>query len=119
MYFKEYEKTVEQIKTAVDLVKDYAYMNRCKNSLENYNRSEALNCLQDTIDEYTKEINEFGFLIDKVFTVRTDYANLDDQVVRIQLLYLNRHIPIYVLIREGKKELVKKIYSCFDKHFDN
>lgn len=110
MYRNEYEKIVEQVKTVVELARDCGNITRCENILRNFERGQALACLQDMIREYQSQINTWGLVIDgvRVFYGRP-LEQCTDMYIRDQLRYIARYIPVYVLLREGEKELAKQI----------
>lgn len=110
MYQKEYEKTIELMKTAIDCSKDYDNMKRCERNIREYYRPAAWQCLQDIIREYWTQIEFFGFLIDgKTIVENLDPFSRSDDQIRDDLIYLARHIPVYVLMRKGEETLAKKI----------
>ena len=116
MYRKDYEMMLEHMKTACDLINDYSNMQRCEQSIRCFNRIEAWQCLQDLIPAYWEQIEFFGSLFDGVKIYRNvDLALMNDELLRDQLAYICRHIPVYVLLRKGEEELAKKICEWIDK----
>ena len=110
MYQNEYEKALEYLKTAGDCVRDLGNLNRCDQNIHNFERSQAWQCLQDMICEYEVQIKLFGVLIDgKKIIHNLDPQSVSDDDVKDQLLYLQRHIPLYVLMRKGEETLAKKL----------
>ena len=115
MYQKDYERTLERVNSAVELTKDCGNISRCESNLRYYNRKQALVCLQDMIQEYTSQINEFGFLVDGMQVVEgVPLDQFTDEHIQTQLRYLIRRIPVYVLLREGQKELAKRLCQWLD-----
>ena len=115
MYQEEYEKALEQVKTAVVFVKDCSNITRCENALRNFERGQAMACLQDMIQEYGSQINTFGTWVDGVRVVYgVPLEQFTDLEIRIQLQYVSQHIPAYVLLREGEKELAKRVCRWLD-----
>ena len=115
MYRNEYEKALEQVKTAVEFAKDCSNITRCENTLRNFDRGQALICLQDMIREYESQINTFGLWIDGVRVVYgVPLEHFSDMHIQNQLQYIVNHIPVYVLLREGEKELAKRICQWLD-----
>lgn len=115
MYQDEYEKALEQVKTAVEFVKDCNNITRCENALRNFERGQAMAYLQDMIQEYGSQINTFGIWGDGVRVVNgVPLEQITDLEIRIQLQYVSRHIPAYVLLREGEKELAKRVCRWVD-----
>ena len=115
MYQSEYEKALEQVKTAVEFAKDCSNINRCENALRNFERGQAMACLQDTIREYGSQIDALGIWVDGVRVVNgVPLEQITDLEIRIQLQYVSRHIPAYVLLREGEKELAKRVCRWLD-----
>lgn len=115
MYRNEYEQTLEWLKTAADLAKDYENISRCEFNLQHYNRGQALACLQDMIREYAVQIDTFGFMVDGMQVIRgVPLEQFTDDHIRAQLQYLIRRIPAYVLLREGQQELAKRICRWLD-----
>ena len=115
MYRNEYEQTLEWLKTAADLAMDYENISRCEFNLQHYNRGPALACLQDMIREYAVQIDTFGFMVDGMQVIRgVPLDQFTDDHIRAQLQYLIRHIPAYVLLREGQQELAKRICRWLD-----
>mgnify|MGYP004673877079 FL=1 len=115
MYQSEYEKALEQVKTAVEFAKDCSNINRCENALCNFERGQAMACLQDMIREYGSQIDALGIWVDGVRVVNgVPLEQITDLEIRIQLQYVSRHIPTYVLLREGEKELAKRVCRWVD-----
>lgn len=115
MYRDEYEETLERLKKAAELAKDYANVSRCESNLRYYNREQALACLQDMIREYAAQIDTFGFMVDGMQVIRgVPLEQFTDTHIQAQLRYLIRHIPAYVLLREGQQELAKQICQWLD-----
>ena len=116
MYQNEYEKTLERMKTAADLAKDYSNINRCRDNLVNYSREHAMACLQDMIREYAVQINTFGLVFDGTRVIPDVLLDqFSDEYIRSKLEYLMRHIPVYVLLKEGQQEMAKRFFrwlSC-------
>ena len=72
--------------------------------------------MQDMIREYAPQINEFGFLVDGMQVVEgVSLEQFTDEHIQTQLRYLIRRIPVYVLLREGQKELAKRICRWLDR----
>lgn len=116
MYQNEYEKAVEQVKTAAEFTKDCRNISRCEANIHCFNREQALICLQDMIQEYKSQINTFGLWIDGVHVIYGVYwEQFDDKYIQDQLQYILRHIPVYVLLREGETELAKRICLWLDQ----
>ena len=115
MYQSEYEKALEHVKTAVEFVQDYNNIIRCENTLRNFERGQAMACLKDMIREYGSQIDTFGTWVDGVHVVYgVPLEQFTDQDIWIQLQYVSRHIPAYVLLREGEKELAKRVCQWLD-----
>lgn len=115
MYRYEYEKALERVKTAVEFTKDCNNISRCETNIRCFNRGQALACLQDMIQEYESQINTFGLWIDGVRVVHgVPLAQFSDMHIQNHLQYIANHIPIYVLLREGEKELAKRICQWLD-----
>lgn len=110
MHQDEYEKALEQIKTAMEFAEDCGNITRCENALRNFERGQALDCLQDMIQEYGSQIDAFGIWVDGVRVVNgVPLEQFTDLEIRIQPQYVSQHIPAYVLLREGEKELAKRV----------
>lgn len=115
MYQKDYERTLERVKSAIELAKDCSNISRCESNLLHYSRDEALVCLQDMIQEYDTQINDFGFLVDGMQVIQgVPLDQFTDDHIQAQLWYLIRRIPAYVLLREGEKKLAKRIFQWLD-----
>ena len=116
MYQSEYEKALEQVKTAVEFARDCNNITRCENTLRNFERGQAMACLQDMIWEYGSQIDAFGVRVDGVRVVNgVPLEQFTDLDIWIQLQYVSQHIPAYVLLREGEKELAKRVCRWVDK----
>jgi hypothetical protein len=116
MYRNEYEKALEQVKTAVEFARDCSNISRCEANLRYYNRGQALVCLQDMIREYAVQIDTVGFMVDGMQVIRgVPLDQFTDDHIRAQLQYLIRRIPAYVLLREGQKELAKQMCQWLDQ----
>ena len=106
----EYEKALARVKAAIEFAKDCCNINRCERNVYHFNRGQALICLQDMIWEYESQITTLGLVVDGVYVrYGVPLEQLSDVDVQDQLQYIGRHIPAYVLLREGKKELAKQI----------
>ena len=115
MYRNEYEKALEQVKTAVEFARDCSNISRCETNMRYFNRGQAMACLQDMIREYESQINTFGLWIDGVRVVYgVPLEQFSDTHIQNQLQYIANHIPVYVLLREGEKELAKRIFQWLD-----
>ncbi|MBP3589570.1 MAG: hypothetical protein J6J61_03250 [Muribaculaceae bacterium] len=120
MYRENYDKTIERMHSAMELAKDYSNMKRCEENLQHYNRERAWMCLQDMLREYAVQIDTFGFWVDGVRLIKgVTLESLSDQVVQTQLRYIGLHIPAYVLLKEGKKELAKRMCDWLDSRTNN
>ena len=115
MYRNEYEKALEQVKTAVEFVRDCSNISRCETNIRYFTRGQAMACLQDMIREYESQINTFGLCIDGVRVVHgVPLEQFSDIHIQNHLQYIASHIPVYVLLREGEKELAKRICHWLD-----
>ena len=115
MYRECYDKTIERMKSAVELAKDYSNKKRCEENLQHYNRERAWICLQEMLREYAVQIDTFGLWVDGVRLLKgVTLENLGDQVLQIQLRYIYSHIPVYVLFKEGEKELARRVCEWLD-----
>ena len=120
MYREDYDKTIERMKYAVDLAKDYSNMKRCEDNLRCYDRANAWVCLQDMLREYAVQINIYGKLFDGKYVIwGVVPESKSDDDIRTDLSYIARHIPAYVLIKEGEKELAKGICEWLDGCYYN
>lgn len=110
MYRNDYNKTMERIKTAGELSKDFENLQRCDKVLREFDRGQAIAVLNDVILDYSGLINTYGFLFDGVCVIKNvPLFQISNDALMVQIRYLMQHIPAYVLIREGEKELAKKI----------
>lgn len=115
MYRNEYEKALEQVKTAVEFARDCSNISRCETNMHYFNRGQAITCLQDMIREYESQIDTFGLWIDGVRVVHgVPLEQFSDIHIQNQLQYIASHIPVYVLLREGEKELARRICHWLD-----
>ena len=120
MYRESYDKTIERMQSVAELAKDYNNKKRCEENLQNYNRERAWMCLQDMLREYAVQIDTFGFWVDGVRLIKgVTLESLSDQVVQTQLRYIISHIPAYVLLKEGEKELAKRMCEWLDSRTNN
>ena len=116
MYRNEYEKALEQVKSAVEFARDGSNISRCETNMRYFNRGQAMTCLQDMIREYESQINTFGLCIDGMRVVYgVPLEQFSDIHIQNQLQYIANHIPVYVLLREGEKELAKRICQWLDE----
>lgn len=110
MYRNDYEKTLERIKTASELSRDLDNLQRCDQVLRDFDRVQAISVLTSVIQDYRSLINTYGFLFDGVRVVDSIPLNqIGDGDLIAQIRYVMQHIPAYILLREGKKELAKRI----------
>ena len=116
MYQKEYDEAFERITTVASLADDYNNIQHCEKNIIEFDRKDALNCLQKVLYEYREQIDFFGVIVDGVkvcCSINLDYVS--DENLKNQLKYIAKHIPVYVLMREGKHELAKKICEWMRK----
>ena len=67
------------------------------------------------IQEYGSQIDTFGIWVDGVSVVYgVPLEQFTDLDIQIQLQYMSRHIPAYVLLREGEKESAKRVCRWVD-----
>ena len=110
MYQKEYEKALEQLKSISEYQQDYSNWQHCIQNIQQYDRINAWSCLQEMIHHYANEIRLFGAIFDHVTLIQNvDINCYSDQALKDQLLYIAAHIPIYVLIRKGERELAHRL----------
>ena len=110
MYRNDYEKTLERIKTASELSRDLDNLQRCDQVLRDFDRVQAISVLTNVIQDYRSLINTYGFLFDGVRVIDSIPLNqIGDGDLIAQIRYVMQHIPAYILLREGKKELAKRI----------
>ena len=118
MYRNDYEKTLERIKTAGELSKDFENLQRCDRVLREFDREQAISVLTDVIRDYKSSINTYGFLFDGVRVVEINPPRqIKDEDLTIQIRYIMRHIPAYVLLREGEKELAKRVNDWINHQY--
>ena len=114
---KEY---IDKIKTTKEFIDDFNAYKKCKDSFENYNRSDAISCLQILIKRYGAEINQLGLLTDGIRVIcGVDCSRMSDFQIKDQLIYIGQRIPLYVAMREGEKKIVDEIINrigniCFN-----
>ena len=106
------KEIAERFKTAQEFTQDYdAYCN-CRRVVQNYVRCDAVCLLNALIQRYKLEINEFGFLFDGVHVISgVNYDNMADIQIVDQLIYIGQRILAYAFIREGNKEIAKKLLN--------
>lgn len=113
---KVYEEGVwnKLIESAIDISEDTIACNKCQNAICEYSRVKAIQCLNELITHYEPYINQLGCLHPH-FTIwvahNVDYSLYSDDEIKQQLYYIGKHIPIYVCLREGEKELVSKLIT--------
>lgn len=119
MYRNDYNKTLERIKTARELSRDFDNLQKCDQVLREFDRGQAIAVLNDVILDYSGFINTYGFLFDGVCVIKNiPLFQISDDALMGQIRYLMQHIPAYVLIREGEKELAKKINNWINRQYD-
>ena len=102
----------ERFKTAQEFAQDYAAYCNCRGVVQNYVRCDAICLLNALIQRYKSEINEFGFIFDGVHVISgVDYNNMADIQIIDQLIYIGQRIPAYAFIREGNKEIAKRLLN--------
>lgn len=115
---KEYEKMMEQLKTAFKFAKDYCNVQRCETTLEDFEREQAVLTLRDLIHEYRNLINTYGFLFDGVHVIdNMPISKISDEALKMQIRYIKHHIPAYAFLRDGQEELAKKINAWLNKEY--
>lgn len=116
MYKKDYDEAIEQIKTVISFAKDYSNMQCCEQNVREFVRKDALDCLQKVLHEYRDQIDFFGAIVDGVkVCYNIDIDSISDENIKNQLTYITKHIPVYVLMREGEKEIAKRICEWMRK----
>ena len=109
MYTNEYNRALERLHTITELAKDLDNFLQSTNLLQHFSRVEGWNCLQKIIVDYREQIALCGLLEGIRLCYGVQLSQYSDQEIYNQLMYVARRIPIYVLVREGEKELGKKI----------
>ena len=110
MYRNDYDKTLERIHTTKELVKDFENIQKCNQILRWYERGQAMSIVNDVTREYRDQINLYGSLFDGTYVIENaPLSEMYDSELIAQINYIEQHIPVYVLMREGEKELAKKI----------
>ena len=109
---KNTQEMAERFKTAQEFTQDYMFYCNCRGVVQNYVRCDAIHLLNTLIQRYKSEINEFGFLFDGVHVINgVNYDNMTDMQIIDQLIYIGQRIPAYTFIREGNKEIAKKLLN--------
>lgn len=114
MYTYQYNQAIEMMKTSNGLAKDYRNYQRCKQVLQQYERNCAWECLQDMIREYKEQIEACSSLEEGTLVSNVSMESYSDNNIRGQIAYIGQRIPLYVMMREGKKEAVKRICEWLD-----
>lgn len=118
MYRNDYEQTLERIKTASELARDFENLQRCNQVLKRFDRGQAISVLDDVIKDYRGLINTYGFLFDGIRVVENVLLfQLGDEALAGQIRYIMQHIPVYVMLREGEKELAKRINEWINHQY--
>lgn len=104
---------MERLHTISELTKDLYNYEHSMQLLQRYSREESWNWLQQIICEYREQIELCG-LVEGMRINNVLLSQLSDQDMQCQLMYFARRIPIYVLVRESKKELAKQIVKWLD-----
>ena len=116
MYQIEYDEALERIKTVASFINDYNNMQCCEKNVKAFIRKDALSCLQKVLHEYREQIDFFGAIVDGVkVCYNIDLDTISDENLKNQLAYIVKHIPVYVLMREGEKELANNICEWMRK----
>ena len=111
---KEYEKALDQLKFISEYQQDYSNWQHCIQNIQQYDRINAWNCLQEMIHHYANEITLFGAIFDHVTLIQNiDINCYSDPALKDQLQYIAAHIPIYVLIRKGERELAHRLAEWY------
>ena len=110
---KEHEKFVECIRIGVEYLNDYLSIKRCERNIRQFVREDAWTCLQDMINAYWPQIEVSAAFSNGTLFIRrnVDLNTESDESLIIQLIYIARHIPVYVLLRQGNRELAKLIFK--------
>lgn len=116
MYTNEYNKAVERLHTIAELAKDLGNYQQSMHLLRHYSRVESWNCLQKIIFDYHEQIELCGLAEGIRLYSNVQLSQYSDQEIYSQLMYVARRIPIYVLVRESKKELAKQINKWLEEN---
>ena len=113
---KEHEKLAERISTGLEYLNDYLNIKRCEHNIRQFVREDAWACLQDMIKAYWPQIEASAEFSNGTLFVRrnVDFNTESDESILIQLIYIARHIPIYVLLRQGNREMANLIFKDLD-----
>lgn len=118
-YSKDLAEFIERFKNATDLLDDYGIYLECRKQIENFNRQTALCLLQKIISKYKVEINQLGCIEGGIHIVyNINYDGVKDDYIKNQLSYLGARIPMYVLIREDNKHLIKELENRIDEFWN-
>lgn len=105
------EKRLKQLKRAQEFSKDFENAQKCNQNVRSYDRNHAWNCLQEMIKEYRPQIEAFGKLFDGTCVIHgVLLERISDEEIAYYLQYISAHIPAYVLLREGEKELAERMF---------
>ena len=111
-------KIMETYNKALDFTIAYNRFTTNKKLLENYNRETAIQSVQDNIKYYKSEITELSALGGRTIQYNVNYDIRTDENIISDLYYLTLNIPLYELLKQGKKEAVKALIKKFSETYN-
>jgi len=114
LYTNQYNETIEKMKTSAELTKDYRNSKRCEQVLRQYDRESAWECLQDMLREYKKQIEACSPFRERTLLSNVSSEDYSDNSIWGQIAYIYQRIPVYVMLRDGKKDGVKHLCEWLD-----
>ena len=89
---------------------DYSNYQRCMNAVKNYDRKQAVSLIQDLLEKYKVQIDEWAYLCGGQYMQSAEFYKTCTSIqVICDLHYIGFHIPAYALLREGKTKEAEEL----------
>ena len=105
---EEYIRIIEQMKTSIELIKDFDNIDRCIFNLNNFDRLRAWDCLQDMIREYGPQMEILENILSGSEAIRpAQIHEFSNKSLYRQIKYICDNIPAYAALKKGQEEIAK------------
>ena len=112
---RECRRMMKHFRSDDDYWGDYDNYNKCVQALTPFDRDKSIAILKYLMGQYKLQIDEWAYLHGGRYLQREDFYDTaeSDQIVS-DLLYIEKHIPAFALIREGKTEEAEYLMEWYE-----
>lgn len=113
---EEYIRIIEQMKTSIELIKDFDNIDRCIFNLNNFDRLRAWDCLQDMIREYGPQMEILENILSGSEAIRpAQIHEFSNESLYRQIKCICDNIPAYAVLKKGQEEIAKNLYIWINR----